>query len=161
MDDNKTPIASCETRIIANRDIPLLTRIFYTMKDIECLEKRSEWQYERMFSVTKRLRGMPGGGGLPTGMDSALAEVDELNHEYGEKIKQYVYELKTAEKILNGIESSTMRTFVRMYYVDNIPKKEIMNDLDMTEWRFNQARESIEQADSMEAVRWHERYHAT
>lgn len=137
-----------------NRDLPLLTRIYATMQEIVSLERRSEWQYDRAFSVTKRLRGMPGGGGLPSGMDAVLSEVDELNHEYGERIRQYVYELKTAERILNAIPSPVMRTFVRMYYVDNLPKADVMRELNMTEWAFNKVRDRVEQAESMAKVRW-------
>lgn len=145
-------------RYILNRDIPVLTRIWYTMQDIVSLEKRGDWQRERMFSVTKRLRGMPGGGGLPSGIDAALCELDELNHEYGEKLRAYVSELKTAERILNSIESATMRTFVRMYYVDNIGKAEIIRELGVTEYGFARARRCVEQAPDMAHVRWHERF---
>ena len=143
---------------IVNRDIPVLTRIFYTMQDVLSLEKRSEWQQERMFSVTKRLRGMPGGGGLPSGIDQALSEMDELNHDYGVRLKDYVHELKVAERILNGIESRTMRTFVRMVYVDNIAKSAVMRELDMTEYGYRKARENIELASDMAHVRWNERF---
>lgn len=156
MDDHEA--LDTAEHIVRNRDIPLLTRIYHTMKDIESLERHSDWQYERLFSVTKRLKGMPGGGGMPSGMEAVLAEVDELNHDFGEKIKQYVYELKVAERIMNGIESRTMRTFVQMYYIDNVGKRKIMSELDMSEWRFNQARESIENAEDMASVRWRERF---
>ena len=144
--------------IVMNRDIPLLSRVFYTMQDIVSLEKRSEWQYERMFSITKRLKAMPGGGGLPSGLDQTYAEVEEMNHEYGEAIRQYVNELKAAERILNGIESRTMRTFVQMYYVDHIGKTEIMRELDMTEYGFKRARMCIEQAEDIPHVRWREHF---
>lgn len=150
--------AAEEEHYVMNRDIPILSRVFYTMQDIVSLEKRSEWQYERMFSITKRLKGMPGGGGLPSGLDQTYAEVDELNHEYGEAIRLYVRELKAAEHILNGIESRTMRTFVQMYYVDHIGKADIMRELDMTEYGFKRARTSIEQAEDMAHVLWRERY---
>lgn len=143
---------------VNNADIPMLTRIYYTMQDIISLEKRGDWQRERMFSVTKRLRGMPGGGGLPSGIDATLCELDELNHEYGEKLRAYVYELKNAERVLNGIESANMRTFVRMYYVDNIGKAEIIRELGITEYGFARARRCVEQAPDMAHVRWHERF---
>lgn len=145
---------TAEDAVIKNRDIPALTRIFYTMQEIVSLERRSEWQHERLFSVTKRLRSMPGGGGLPSGIDAVIAEVDEMNHEYGEKIRQYIYELKVAEQVLNGIRHPMMRAFVRMYYVDKVSKAEIMRELDMSEWAFRKARASIEQAERMELVRW-------
>ncbi len=156
MHENET-IREAE-RYVTNRDIPLLTQIYYTMQEIVSLENRSEWQNERLYSVTKRLKGMPGGGGLPSGLDAAIAELDEMNHDYGEALQRYVHELKTAERILNGIESRTMRTFVQMFYVDNITKSKVMRELDMTEYAFERARESIEQAQDMAHVKWRERF---
>lgn len=144
--------------VVMNRDIPPLTQIFYTMQDIISLERRSDWQRERMYSVTRQLRSMPGGGGLPSGLDKTIAELEELNHDYGERLQQYVHELKTAERILNAIESRTLRTFVQMFYVDNIKKAEIMRELDMSEYAFERARTSVERAPDMAHVRWHERY---
>ena len=145
---------------IKNRDIPLLERIFCVMQEIESLEKRREWQRERMFALTKRLTGMPGGGGLPRGIDAALAILDELDERYAEKIREYSRDLKTAERIMNGIASAQMRTFVQMYYIDGIGKGEIMRDINMTEWGFDRARTSIEQAPDMAHVVWRERFFA-
>ena len=66
--------------------------------------------------------------------------------------------MKEAERILNGIPSQGMRTFVQMYYIDEVPKKEIMAELNMTEWAFDKARESIEKAETMKKVKWKEKY---
>ena len=147
-----------ESRKVQNRDIPLLTKIFYILKEAESVERRGEWTYERLFNITRRMTGMPTGGGNAPGMDGTLAEVEELNRIYGERLQECVHALKEAERILNSIESSTMRTFVQMYYIDDISKAEIMRELNMTEWKFNQARERIEQAESMEKVAWRERF---
>ena len=147
-----------ESRKVRNRDIPLLTKIFYILKEAESVERRGEWTYERLFNITRRMTGMPIGGGNAPGMDGTLAEVEELNRIYGERLQECVHALKEAERILNGIESSTMRTFVQMYYIDDISKAEIMRELNMTEWRFNQAKRCIEQAKDMEHVDWKEPY---
>lgn len=146
-----------ESRKVRNRDIPLLTKIFYILKEAESVERRGEWTYERMFNITRRITGMPGGGNAP-GMDGTLAEVEELNRIYGERLAECVKALKDAEKVLNGIESTTMRTFVQMYYIDDVSKAEIMRELNMTEWKFNQARQKIEEAENMKKVAWRERY---
>ena len=143
---------------IKNRDIPLLTRIFYIMQDIRSLQRRSEFHNEQLYSTTKRLTGMPGGGGLPHGFDAIIGELEELNGDYSEKIREYVTDLRKAEKILNNITSQTMRTFVRMFYVDQIEKAEIIRDLEMTEYQFDKCRKAIEDAESMRKTDWPEKF---
>lgn len=146
-----------EGRVVKNRDVILMCRIFEIMQDIISLENRSDWQYERLFSITRRLNGMPGGGGLPQGMEGTIADVQELNERYGERLKNYVRALKEAEKILNAMPES-MQTFVRMYYIDGLSRAEVMRDLNMTKWAFDHARESIENAECMAKVRWREKF---
>lgn len=147
-----------EGRRVRNQDIPLLTQIFYILKEAESVERRGEWTYERLFNITRRMTGMPIGGGNAPGMDGTLAEVEELNRIYGDRLQECVKALKDAERILNGIESQTMRTFVQMYYIDDISKAEIMRELNMTEWKFNKARENIENAENMKKVAWKEKF---
>lgn len=147
-----------EGRRVRNQDIPLLTQIFYILKEAESVERRGEWTYERLFNITRRMTGMPIGGGNAQGMDGTLAEVEELNRIYGDRLQECVKALKDAERILNGIESQTMRTFVQMYYIDDISKAEIMRELNMTEWKFNKARENIENAENMKKVVWKEKF---
>ena len=147
-----------ESRKVWNQDIPLLTRIFYILKEAESVERRGEWTYERLFNITRRMTGMPIGGGNAPGMDGTLAEVEELNRIYGDKLAECIKALKDAERILNGIESANMRTFVQMYYIDDISKAEIMRELNMTEWKFNSARQRIEEAECMKKVVWKERF---
>ena len=143
---------------IRNKDILLLGSVYCIMQDIKSLEERRSWQHERMFAITKRLTGMPGGGGTQRGLDAALAALDELDEQQGELLKQYARDLKTAERILNSIPSRKMRTFVQMYYMDEISKGEIIRELNMTEWGFDRARTAIEQASDMAHVVWRERF---
>ena len=119
-----------ESRKVRNRDIPLLTKIFYILKEAESVERRGEWTYERLFNITRRMTGMPIGGGNAPGMDGTLAEVEELNRIYGERLQECVH----------------------------ASKAEIMRELNMTEWKFNQARQKIEEAESMGKVAWRERF---
>lgn len=147
-----------EGRKVRNQDIPLLNGIFDILKEAESVERRGDWTYERLFAITRRVTGMPGGGGNAPGMDGTLAEVEELNKVYGERVKECCHALKEAERILNGIPSQSMRTFVQMYYIDEVPKKDIMQELNMTEWAFDKARESIEKAENMKAVKWKEKF---
>lgn len=140
-----------------NRDIPILSRIFYVMQDIRSLQHRSDFNTEQLYSTTKRLTGMPGGGGMPHGFDAILGELEEVNHEYGEMIARYVAELKQAEKILNGIEKREMQTFVRALYVDQLAQTEVMRELEMTEYQFAKARKCVEEAENMRSVKWPEK----
>lgn len=144
-------------RIIRNRDIPLLNSIFYIMQDIVSLENRRDWQRGRMFSTTKRLTGMPGGG-TPMGFDAVLAALEELDDKHHEQLKMYVRELREAERILNTIPCRTMRTFVQMYYIDEISRADIMRELNMTKYSFDQARDAIEKARDMAHVAWKDKY---
>ena len=137
-----------------NKDIPLLSRIFYIMQDIRSLQHRSDFHDEQLYSTTTRLTGMPGGGGMPHGFDSIIGELEEVNHEYGEKIAEYVEELKKAEKILNGIEEPKMQIFVRALYVDQLAQAEVMRELEMTEYQFAKARKCVEEAENMKKVQW-------
>lgn len=143
---------------IRNRDIPLLTRIFYIMQDIRSLQRRSEFHNEQLYSTTKRLTGMPGGGGLPHGFDTIIGELEEMNKTYGEQITDYMKQLRKAENILNSIREPKMKTFVRMFYVDQIAQAEVMRELELTEYQFDKARKAIEDAESMAKAEWPDRF---
>lgn len=147
-----------EPRIIKNRDVVLLSRVLYIMQDVCSLEKRMVWQYERMFGTTARITGMPGGKGKPSGFDAAFAAISGLNEDHKAQVQSYVRELKAAERIINGIPSRTMRTFVVMLYVDGLTPELVKRELNMSEWAFRRARDSIECAKDMQDVVWREKY---
>ena len=151
--------AAQKPRIIKNRDIPLLARVLYVMQDVCSLEKRCEWQRDRLFSITQNLTGMPSGKGVPTGFDAAFAAIDGINEEHREQIAAYTRELKAAEMIINSIPSRTMRTFVTMLYVENMPAATVQRELNMTRRGFENARNAVEQAQDMASVVWRERYY--
>lgn len=149
---------AAKPRIIKNRDILLLSRVLYTMQEIASLEKRRKWQSERLYSVTQNLSGMPSGKGPAKGFDSLYAAIDGLNEEQRSRMITYVQELEEAEKIINAIQSRTMRTFVTMMYVDGIAPDKVREELNMSEWGFRKARDCVEKAPDMESVIWQERY---
>lgn len=150
--------AAQKPRTIKNRDILLLSRVLCTMRDISSLERRRVWQRERLFSVTQNITGMPGGEGPAKGFDEIYAAIDGLNEEQQTKLLAYTRELGEAERIINGIQSRSMRTFVMMMYVDAIPPDKVREELNMTEWGFRKARDSVERAPDMQSVVWQERY---
>lgn len=146
------------TRVVKNKDIPLLARVLGIMQDVVSIEKRMDWQRDRMYSITSHMNGMPGGKGVPTGLDAALAVIDGLEGAYKEKVKRYMRELRNAEKILNAIPSESMRTFVTMMYVDDLPQEFVKKELNLTRRSFERARAAVEDAESMAQVVWRERF---
>ena len=144
--------------IVKNRDIPLLSEILYIMQDVCHIEERRDWQRDRMENITQHLTGMPGGGGLPKGLDDAFALLSEIDEEHEARCREYVRQLRRAQKILNSIESRTMRTFVMMKYIMDVPDTEIRDELNMTRRGFDRARRAVEEAPNMAAVKWQERY---
>ena len=144
--------------VIKNRDILVLQRVIAVMQEVRALEERREWQDKRRFNIMQLLTGMPRGGTGPTGLDAALASLDELADEQKERVKEYTRELRAAERIINGIANLNMRTFVMMMYVENIPPGKVRSELNMTEWAMKSARNAVEQARDMASVRWHDRY---
>ena len=146
---------------VNNADIPLLADVFSIMQEINQIEKRREWQQDRMFNITQHLTGMPHSGGSPKGFDDTIALLSELEEEHEQRCKDYVRQLKEAQRILNSIESRSMRTFVMMKYIMNSPDVEIRKELNMTRRGFERARNCVESAPCMAAVKWRERYIVT
>lgn len=143
---------------IKNRDIILLSRVLYTMQDVSATEVKRMWQQDRLWNITQKITGLPGGNGLPKGLDANFAAIGEIEEKYAEECKEYVKELQEAENILNGIPSRTMRTFVTMKYLLDMPDKKIMAELNIKRWRLESMKKSIEQAPNMASVKWQERY---
>ncbi|MBR3741126.1 MAG: hypothetical protein IKN04_11855 [Clostridia bacterium] len=147
-----------EPAVIRNRDIPLLMDILPTMQLVSETERRLDWQHDRMLSISQHISGMPGGGMLPKGLEDAFALLEDAGEGHEERVKQYVRELRKAERVLNGIESQSMRAFVVMKYVIDAPDAEIQRELNMSKWGFARARRSVEEAEDMESVVWREQY---
>ena len=147
-----------ETILIKNRDIPILSRVIYAMQDARMIERRIDWQEDQLGNITVNMSGMPRGSGPASGFDATYAALDYLCEQHKEQLSMYMRELKEAEKIINSIENPKMRTFVVMMYVEELPKTVVRRELNMTEYAFNKAKHAIEQAESMSAVVWRERY---
>lgn len=147
-----------EMRVIRNKDIPALSRVLYTMQDVCSLERQIVWQHDRMYGVTARITGMPGGRGSPAGYDETIAAVSELSEEYSRRMREYVCALKNAEQIINSIRWPGMRTFVVMLYVEALPQETVRRELNMTRYGIERARRAIEQAEDMQHAPWEERF---
>ena len=143
---------------IRNRDIPLLSRVLYTMQDVCATEQKRMWLQDRLWNITQKLTGMPGGSGFPQGLDAPLADISDMEEQYRAELPGFCAELKEAEEILNAIPVSEMRTFVTMKYVIGMTRKEIMVRLNMRRWQYDRLCENIEQAQDMAHVVWPERY---
>ena len=144
-------------KVIHNRDIPVLQEVLPCMQAVCQTEKLRDWQRDRMVHITQSLSGMPGGGS-PKGLDAAFAALDDLGHEQEDACKAYVRQLRKAQGILNAIESGSMRAFVLMKYVMNLPDGKIRDGLNLTRRGFERARKAVQDAPSMAAVKWQERY---
>jgi hypothetical protein len=145
------------TATIRNRDIPILAEVLSIMQLVNKTEEMRDWQRDRAVHITANLSGMPRGGGM-TGLDEAVAALDELDRQQAQECREYAQHLRRAQRILNGIESRTMRAFVMMKYVMDMRDADIRRELNMTRWGFDRARRSVEDAPDMAAVKWQERY---
>lgn len=143
--------------VIYNRDIPVLADVLSMMQTVNQIERRRDWQRDRLTHITQTLSGMPGGGD-PKGLDHAFSILDELDREQEEECRGYARQLKKAQKIINGIESQSMRAFVTMKYVMGCTAKEIRQELNMTDWGYRRASLSVENAPCMALVKWQEKY---
>lgn len=158
MRSGNTRIDSGATRV-RNRDILLLSEVVGIMQAVRRIEELRGWQRDRMVNITQHFSGMPGGsGGVPKGFDEAFARLAELDEQHEQKCMEYVKQLKAAQRILNSIPSPTMRVFVTLKYVMNMPDREIREQLNMTRWGYDQARRCVEEAEDMASVVWRERY---
>ena len=135
--------------LVKNWDIIRLSRVLYAMQDVSATEQKRMWQQDRLWNITQRLTGMPGSRGAPSGLERTFAEIGEIEERYERECAAYVKELKRAEEILNGISSSTMRTFVTMRYVLGMTSKEIMARLNIKRYRYESLCRMIEDAPDM------------
>ena len=143
---------------VRNRDIPLLSDMPCLMQEIRQIEQRREWQRDRMYNITQHITGMPGSGNRGGGLDESFSLLSEIDAEHECKCREYVSQLRKVQRILYGIESRSMRTFVTLKYIKNLPDAEIRRELGMTRRGFDRARHCIESAPCMAAVKWQERY---
>lgn len=143
---------------VKNKDIPILSRVLYTMQYVSITEQKRQWQQDRLFNITSKITGMPNGHGESGGLDKYFADISEMEEKYKVECAEYLDELKRAEDIINSIESRTMRTFVTMRYVMNIPNREIMGQLNLKRRKFESMCLCIEEAEDMKSVIWEERF---
>ena len=82
--------------VVKNRDIPLLANVLSIMQEVSALERRREWQRERLYNITSHLTGMPRGGSGGNLFDNVFSELSTLDEDHEKKIKQYMRELRRA-----------------------------------------------------------------
>ncbi len=143
--------------VVCNRDIPILQEVLPVMQLVDKTEELRGWQRGRAEKITANLTGLPRGGDA-LGLDGVVAALDELDRKQAGECREYACRLRAAQRILNGIESLTMRAFVMMKYVMGLRDGEIRQQLNMTRRGFERARRSVEDAPDMASVKWRERY---
>lgn len=147
-----------QTRVVHNKDIPLLQEVGFVMQDIEALEKRRKWEKDRMTHITQQLSTSSGGGNAPCGLDEAFASIAELEEKHRILIKQYIRKINKASQLILDLPNKQMQTFVRMMYMDNETDSSVREKLKMSRWTFENARRAVEQAEDMQSVKWSGRY---
>ena len=147
-----------EKYAVINRDIPRLLRVRGIMRDIESIEERLQWQQDRMRNITVHW-SFAKGGGQPEGLDRGIAELDELKTRYLDMLRQYSRAARMSERIIKDIQNPNMRAFVRMLYLDGESLADTRIRLHMTRRGFDNARETIETAERMKYVVWHDKYY--
>ena len=147
------------SRVVMNADIIRLQRVRAVMQEVERLESRMQWERERMQHITQSINGMPGRkGGVPSGLDEVFAELSELEERHKNQLKRYTIEMNRAERIIGAIESVNMKAFVTMMYLENQKYEDVRTKLNMSRRGFENARNAVEGAKSMENVKWHDRF---
>lgn len=146
------------TRTVRNRDIILIQSVRYIKLDIESLEERQAWENQRLFHITQNLASVVVKGGSSWGMDEAMATLQELSYKHEQTMKLYKRTLGQAERIINQIPSRQMRTLVTMLYLDGASDNDARKALGMSRWVFENARNTVENAERMADVKWHDRY---
>lgn len=142
---------------VKNKDIPILANVFAVMQLVNRTEQTLNWQHDRLLNISQQLTGMPGGGVLE-GLDGVVSKLQEAGEAHNANVKQYLHELNRAERIINSIESRSMRAFVVMRYCMNMPDAEIRRELNMSEYGLNRAKKAVEEAKNMTSVVWKERF---
>lgn len=142
---------------VKNRDIPTLAAVLGMLQTVGKTEEMAQRQRDIMLKITAAFGGTPGGGER-RGLDSAVATLDELEGELQRGVAAYARTLREAERILNGIESPTMRAFVLLKYVTGARDAEVRRVLGLTRRGFARAVRAVQDAEDMKSVRWQERY---
>jgi len=145
---------------VRNQDIPILANVLTMMQGVSATEQIRLWQQDRLWNMTQKITGLPGGGGIPGGYEKNFAAIGEIEERYAAQCEEYTKALQEAEAILNAIPSQTMRVFVTLKYVMDIPDKKIMRELNIGRRRLETMRRAVESAERMDKVKWSERYTA-
>ena len=142
---------------VKNKDIQLLQRVNLLKLDVISLEKRVQWERDRLSNISQHL-STAGGGGRAHGMDEAFAVMSEVEERHRLLVKLYTQEIKKAERVIDSIASNQMRTMVTMLYLDNVADSAVRSVLHMSRWAYEHAKAAIENAACMADVRWNDRY---
>ena len=139
-----------------NQELKTISQVYYTMQDILSVARRRDWVRESLFNVTQRLTGMPRSGGLPQGIDSGLARLDEMERAYTDALLGGVEELSEAQRILDSIGRMELRVFVQMLYLDGFSGAEVRRELGLSKWKFDKIRQNVESAERLSEAKWPE-----
>ena len=137
-----------------NRDIKLLQEVSSIMALADETEQRMNWEHDKIMNITPHLTGMPGGGGLPKGIDDALCSLHDAEQAHMFSLRRYTRAIRRADEIVHGIENAEMRAFVVMRYLKGMTDVAVRRELKMSEYALKAARECVESAERMDDVKW-------
>ena len=143
---------------IHNPDIRRIREIPYLRESLEALERRRDWARGRCERITRQFSPVSGGGGgARRPMDDMAAELEELDRRYQLLMKSYLRQLRHAERLLAGIESLQLRTFITLAYLEDRKGPDIQKRMNMSRWVYENSRRICEEADSIGEIKWHDR----
>lgn len=151
-------MAETMTRKVKNKDIVFLQTVNAMEAEVKSIEARVSSEKERMKKITQNMSVVPSYGSSACGLDDAFARLEEMVIEQSKAASGLARLVRKSESILAGIESQQMRAMVRRLYLDGASGKTVREELKMSRWTFENARQQIEDAGSMKDVQWHDRY---
>ena len=137
-----------------NRDTARIARAHDALVEAEMLLDELDRLRAVLTRTTQRLTGMPGGGAKRDGMAEMLVKLGEKEQQLYRRLKQYLYESGQEERILADCKTDSMRTFVRLMYVERAGRSRIASALKVSAYYVDRMQEAVESANCMLDVDW-------
>lgn len=137
-----------------NRDCIRVGRAQDVLADIEMHEERIATIRAILTRTTQRLTGMPGGGGNHDSMPNLLIKLDEQYRMEERALRRYLHESGEEAALLADCADDTMRTFVKLAYIERRPKQDIASRLRISKYYVEKICDAIESAPCFRSVNW-------
>lgn len=145
-------------REIRNADVFALKEYEDAKLMLEWNRRQREYARDTMTNISARMENIPHPKGEVNGLDAALARLAELDDAFGRDVAEYVQKTLRVRNIILKIPYDEMRSFAIARYVEKKSRAEVMACLKITEWQYREISKMLEEAPSMDAVKWQRRY---